>query len=82
MHAIVNFFIICKPSFVDFCLIPYPRPIPLTFQPQDGFISIVFDVSPECCLFDRVQVDNQPVLRSLQRYYIVVRKKDDRNKKN
>ena len=43
-------------SFVDFCLIPYPRPVPLTFQPQickDGFISIVFDVSPECCLFDR-----------------------------
>ena len=49
-------------SFVDFCLIPYPRPIPLTFQPQickDGFISIVFYVSPECCLFDRVLADNQ-----------------------
>ena len=30
---------------------------------------------PECCLFDRVQADNRPVLRSLQR------KKDDRNKK-
>ena len=58
-------------SFVDFCLIPYPQPIPLTFQPQickDGFISIVFDVSPECCLFDRVWADNWPVLRSLQRY--------------
>ena len=44
-------------SFVDFCLILYPRPVLLTFQPQickDGFISIVFDVSPECCLFDRV----------------------------
>ena len=58
-------------SFVDFCLIPYPWPIPLTFQPQickDGFISIVFDVSPECCRFDRVRADNRPVLQSLQRY--------------
>ena len=58
-------------SFVDFCLITYPRPIPLTFQPQickDRFTSIVFDVSLECCLFDRVRADNQPVLRSLQRY--------------
>ena len=44
-------------SFVDFCRIPYPRPVPLTYQPRickDGFISIVFDVSPECRLFDRV----------------------------
>ena len=51
----------------------YPQPVPLTFQPQickDGFISIVFDISPECCLFDRVRADN-----------LVVRKKDDRNKK-
>ena len=58
-------------TFVDFCLIPYPRPIPFTFQPQickDGFICIVFDVSPECCLFDRVRADNRPVLWSLQRY--------------
>ena len=41
------------------------------FQPQickDGFISIVFDVSLECCLFDRVRADNRPVFRSLQRY--------------
>ena len=46
---------------VDFCLIPYPGHILLTFQPQickDVFISIVFDVSPECCLFDRVRADN------------------------
>ena len=30
--------------FVDFCLILYPRPVPLTYQPRickDGFISIV-----------------------------------------
>ena len=57
-------------TLVDFCLITYPRPIPLTFQPQickDGFISIVFDVSLVCCLFDRVRADNW---------------KDDRNKKN
>ena len=30
--------------------------------------SIVFDASPECCLFDRVRADNRPVLWSLQRY--------------
>ena len=73
-------------SFLHFCLI----------QPQickDGFISIVFDVSPECCLFNRVRADNWPVLRSLQQYYmymymyvhvhvhVVVQKKDDRNRK-
>ena len=53
----------------------YPRPVPLTYnllllmyQPRickDGFISIVFDLSPVCCLFDRVQVDNRPLRRSL-----------------
>ena len=46
----------------------YLRPVPLTYQPRickDGFISIVFDVSPVCCLFDRVRVDNRPLLRSL-----------------
>ena len=46
----------------------YPRPVLLTYQPRickDGFISIVFDVSPVCCLFDWVLVDNRPLLRSL-----------------
>ena len=46
----------------------YPRPIPLTYQPRickDGFISIVFNVSPVCCLFDRALVDNRPLLQSL-----------------
>ena len=53
-------------SFADFCLIPYPRPIPLTFQPQickDGFISIVFDVSPECCLFDWVRAGKTTAIK-------------------
>ena len=39
-----------------FAFIPYSRSIPLTFQAQickDGFISIVFDVSPEWYLFGR-----------------------------
>ena len=39
-----------------FALSLYPRPVPLTYQPRsckDGFISIVFDLSPLCRLFDR-----------------------------
>ena len=46
----------------------YPRHVPLTYQPRickDGFISIVFDVSPVCRLSDRALVDNRPLLRSL-----------------
>ena len=38
----------------------YPRPVPLTYQTRickDGFISIVFDVSPVCYLFDRVPAE-------------------------
>ena len=46
----------------------YSRPVPLTYQPgigKDGFISIVFDLSPVCRLFDRALVDNRP-LRDLR----------------
>ena len=45
---------------------------------KDGFISIVFDVSPECCLFDRVRADKSAGASELA---TVVWKKDDRNKK-
>ena len=43
-------------------------PVPLMYQPRickDGLISIVFDVSSVCCLFDWALVDNRPLLRSL-----------------
>ena len=53
-------------SFVDFCLIPLSTTY--MYQPRickDGFISIVFDVSLVCCLFDQVRVDNRLLLRSL-----------------
>ena len=46
----------------------YPRPVPLMYQPRickDGFISIVFDLSQVCRLFDRALVDTRPLLRSL-----------------
>ena len=45
-----------------------PNPFIHDYQPRickDGFISIVFDVYPVCYLFNRVRVDNRPLLRSL-----------------
>ena len=62
----------------------YPWPVPLTLPAKnlynDGFIYIVFDISPVRYLFDRVPVDNWPLLRRLANG-LVVGKKDDRNKK-
>ena len=37
--------------------------------------------SPECCLFDRARADNRPGASELATV-LVVRKKDDHNKKN
>ena len=44
-----------------FALSLYPRPVPC----KDGFISIVFDLSLVCCLFDLVPVNNRPLCQSL-----------------
>ena len=62
----------------------YPRPVPLTYQPRickDGFISIVV-VSPVCCLFDRVLVDNRSLLQSLSMVKLCGRKTTAINKTN
>ena len=66
-------------TLVDFCLIPLSKTCSFdvpTKNLKDGFISIVFDVSLLCRLFDQALVDASELANGL-----IVLKKDDRNKK-